>query len=145
MNQENQNYDPTTVNTCVGASSRREVPVAEMQIPDCWHVAMATAKGLGRDTILDTWHLAHDYRDKVLRLSEARASTTDDHFIVETYTVADGWINTWQDDDNPALYDTADAAKAALDDFFEDLAEAKMQGYSRAEYRIVKVSREVIQ
>lgn len=145
MSIEQQNYDRLTVNHSDGSEPRREVPIKDTEVPDCWHVAMATEKGLGRETILTCWHLAHDFRDKLLKLAEPRAIGTDERFIVEEYTVCDGWTNNWTDDDNPADYDTAEAAQAAIDDFFDDLTHAAMsQDYSRDDYRIVKIEREVV-
>lgn len=70
MSIENQNRDPLTVNHSDGSEPRREIPVSDINIPDCWHVAMATEKGLGQETILTCWHLAADLHDKLMKLAE---------------------------------------------------------------------------
>jgi len=73
MSIENQNRDPLTLNHSDGTKARADMPIADTEIPDCWHAAMAMEKGLGREHVLTCWHLAHDYRDKLLKLAEPDA------------------------------------------------------------------------
>tara|TARA_R100000789_G_scaffold98887_2_gene103816 strand:- start:440 stop:670 length:231 start_codon:yes stop_codon:yes gene_type:complete len=71
-------------------------------------------------------------------------------YIVETYTLCDGWVNTWHIEENgvvsPETFPTRAAAQAALDEFFAEIAEeigigqrAPDEGYDRDEFRIAKV------
>ena len=71
-------------------------------------------------------------------------------YIVETYTLGDGWVNTWHIEENgtvsPETFLTRAAAQAALDEFFAEIAEeieigqrAPDEGYDRDEFRIAKV------
>jgi len=66
---ENQNRDLSTVNTCVGSNRRREVPIADLPVPDAWHAAMRSRDKGDQRMLLNVWHLAHDFRDKLLRLA----------------------------------------------------------------------------
>jgi hypothetical protein len=48
-----------------------------------------------------------------------------DKYEVQTYTLCDGWINTWTDEDeNPIVFDNLEAAKKELLDHFKDLQES---------------------
>lgn len=49
-------------------------------------------------------------------------------YEVQTYTVCDGWINTWHVDDEPQFFDTVEEAKTELEDFLDDVAEAVAAG-----------------
>ncbi|MAU53033.1 MAG: hypothetical protein CMN17_11840 [Roseovarius sp.] len=71
-------------------------------------------------------------------------------YIVETYTLCDGWVNTWHNEENgvtsPETFPTRAAAQAALDEFFAEIADeiavgqrACDAGYDRSEFRVVKV------
>ena len=65
-------------------------------------------------------------------------------FEIQTYTLCDGWVNTWTDDDVLVTFDTYEAAQAELDDHLADLAHAvengHMDDYSADDYRIVRVT-----
>jgi hypothetical protein len=69
-------------------------------------------------------------------------------YEVQHYTLLDGWINTWSYAEadgvmQPETFATADEAKAALDEFFQDLEEEVLTGqsgpYSREEFRVEHV------
>jgi hypothetical protein len=63
------------------------------------------------------------------------------HYEVQTRTVADGWINTWHEDDCPLVFATEHAARKALSEFFDDLKEAQMdEAYSLIDYRVAAVN-----
>jgi len=58
-------------------------------------------------------------------------------FEVQTYTICDGWVNCWCDEDEPAYYDTHDGAQAAIFEFFADLSRAGIvQAYRLEDYRV---------
>lgn len=61
-------------------------------------------------------------------------------YEIQTYTVCDGWINTWtveQDNGNsePEYFDSYEDAIDALDEFFDDVHEAYQQGWLETKYR----------
>jgi len=67
------------------------------------------------------------------------------HYEVQHYTLLDGWINTWSYTEGdgvmqPETFATADEAKAALEEYFQDLEEEVRAGqsgpYSRDEFRV---------
>lgn len=67
-------------------------------------------------------------------------------FVVEHFTLCDGWINTWSDGETgePSLFDTYEEAKYELEDFLDQEAEAYFNGwiedrYRADEYRIMEV------
>jgi len=41
-------------------------------------------------------------------------------YIIETYTLCDGWINTWSDDDGPTVFNSKQDAEAELAYFLQD-------------------------
>jgi hypothetical protein len=46
-----------------GGTAERTVPLNEVKVPDCWHLAMGLRKAgdeEGAGMVLETWHLAHD-------------------------------------------------------------------------------------
>jgi len=62
-------------------------------------------------------------------------------YIVQTFTMADGWTNTWSVDDVPEAFKTVDQAMKALDSFFEEVTEDYEAGYlaepyNRKDYRV---------
>ena len=66
-------------------------------------------------------------------------------FEVETYTVADGWVNCWcedgGEDGEKLIFDSLRDAKDAIKDFFDDLEHAAMlQDYDECDYRILKTT-----
>lgn len=71
-------------------------------------------------------------------------------YEVQTYTLCDGWVNTWHIEENgivsPETFPTRAAAQAALDEFFTEIAEeiavgqrASDAGFDRSEFRVAKV------
>ncbi|MBI1384720.1 MAG: hypothetical protein GC150_07415 [Rhizobiales bacterium] len=65
---------------------------------------------------------------------------------VQTFTLCDGWINTWFVDDEPERFATRRAAQTALDEFLTEIADeiacgirAADEGYSADEFRVVPV------
>lgn len=60
-------------------------------------------------------------------------------FEVQTLTIADGWINCWQQDGETLYFDSAEAAYVALDQFFDDLPLSMEHRYSIYDYRVVAV------
>ena len=65
-------------------------------------------------------------------------------YIVETFTLFDGWTNTWSDDDGPTIFETKKDAEMELEYFLRDEQEAFNQGNitgvsNREDYRIVEI------
>ena len=58
------------------------------------------------------------------------------HYEVQTLTVADGWTNTWHNEEEPQVFATEHGARKALSEFFDDLPEEMRGKYDRADYRI---------
>jgi hypothetical protein len=65
-------------------------------------------------------------------------------YQIETYTLCQGWINIWADDDAPVIFDTYAAASADLAEYLADLAHAVKIGhlddYNPDDYRIVELA-----
>lgn len=64
-------------------------------------------------------------------------------YQVQTYTLCDGWINTWTENDTPLTFDTLEEAQIALQDHLNDLAHAVMFGmddYNPEDYRIERIA-----
>lgn len=65
-------------------------------------------------------------------------------YQIETYTLCQGWINIWADDDAPVIFDTYAAASADLAEYLADLAHAvkvgHMDDYNPEDYRIVELA-----
>ena len=65
-------------------------------------------------------------------------------YQIETYTLCQGWINIWADDDAPVIFDTYAAASADLAEYLADLAHAVKVGhlddYNADDYRIVELA-----
>ena len=71
-------------------------------------------------------------------------------WAVETFTLLDGFVNTWTtgDDENPVVYESKDEAEQALTEYLEDQHAAVDAGdmadkYPRSDFRIVDISKEV--
>lgn len=72
-------------------------------------------------------------------------------YEVQTYTLCDGWVNTWhieQPDGSsePETFLNREAAQAALDEFFSEIAEEIAigqrdpdAGYDEDDFRVAKV------
>jgi len=59
------------------------------------------------------------------RAAIAQAKEEKYAYEVQTYTLADGWMNCWQDDDgNPVLFPTLAEAQEELADYRQDCEEA---------------------
>ena len=56
-------------------------------------------------------------------------------YVVQTYTLCDGWINAWRVNDEPEFFDSFAEAVDALDDHLLDLDDNQMD-YDRGDYRI---------
>jgi hypothetical protein len=78
-----------------------------------------------------------------------------EHFEVQHWTVADGWVNCWtmidhEDNEHPQIYDTFKEAMDDLDDLFDEVLAEFAAGhredkYDDSDYRIVKfVSGDVV-
>ena len=66
---------------------------------------------------------------------------------VQQYTLCDGWINTWSEDDRPHTFTTRRDALKELTEFLADTREAALMGhleeaYQRDEFRIVAINKE---
>lgn len=59
-------------------------------------------------------------------------------YEVETRFSDDNWENVWHEDDGVRTFPTADAANQAIDEFFDDIKRAGLEGYEREDYRIVR-------
>ena len=66
-------------------------------------------------------------------------------YQIETFTLCDGWVNTWQDDNGtPIVFTTEVAALAELNEFLHDVESAYINGdiatpYDACEYRVSKL------
>jgi hypothetical protein len=69
-------------------------------------------------------------------------------YIVETFTICDGWVNTWTEDyegeggvscEVATEFFTPEDAFRALAEFFEDLNIADLDGYDPEHYRVVAI------
>lgn len=66
-------------------------------------------------------------------------------FEVQTYTVCDGWVNTWSDENEvPLRFDTHEEAQKELEDFIKETEEEAKAGnlaeaYSIEDFRVVGV------
>ena len=64
-------------------------------------------------------------------------------FEIQTYTLCDGWVNTWTDgDEEPATFNSKLEAETALNDYLDDINDAvksgdMIDGYNKAGFRIV--------
>jgi len=56
-------------------------------------------------------------------------------YVVQTYTMCDGWINVWTLNTLPEFFDSFGEAVDALDDHLLDLDDNQMD-YDRGDYRI---------
>ena len=56
-------------------------------------------------------------------------------YVVQTYTLCDGWTNTWRVNDELEFFDSFAEAVDALDDHLLDLDDNQMD-YDRGDYRI---------
>ena len=72
-------------------------------------------------------------------------------WVVETFTLLDGFVNTWTtgDDEKPVVYESKDEAEQALTEYLEDQHAAVDAGdmadkYPRSDFRIVDISEEAI-
>jgi hypothetical protein len=76
---------------------------------------------------------------------EAMKMSKQNKFVVQEYTLCDGWINNWSDEDGqPTKFDTFAEAEAELNKFMYDMQNAVERGYLEDsptidEYRIVEV------
>ena len=65
-------------------------------------------------------------------------------YQIETYTLCQGWVNIWADDDVPVIFDTYAAASADLAEYLAELAHAvqvgHMDDYNPDDYRIVELA-----
>lgn len=67
---------------------------------------------------------------------------------VQTFTLCDGWINCWSDEaEQPITYATEQDARAALDEYLADQAEAvrcgeMLETYARSDFRVVPIRKE---
>jgi hypothetical protein len=71
-------------------------------------------------------------------------------YEVQHFTLCDGWVNTWHVEhpdgsSTPETFPTRAAAQAALDEFFDEIAEeiavgqrACNEAYDRDEFRVAK-------
>ena len=58
-------------------------------------------------------------------------------FEVQTWTVMDGWVNTWSEDDEPMLFGARQEAEDAILEFFADLGTSGMaSAYDMEDYRV---------
>lgn len=63
-------------------------------------------------------------------------------YIIETFTMIDGWVNCWTDGDNPATFTSEDEALQALEEFKGDFYEDSEWEFPLEDYRIRKVDDE---
>ena len=81
---------------------------------------------------------------------KARSTRVRVEFEVQTFTICDGWTNTWTITEHgaepkPQVFTTREEAAAELDEFFADIADeirsgerSVEEGYSVDEFRVVK-------
>lgn len=64
-------------------------------------------------------------------------------YIVETFTMIDGWVNCWHDGDDLAVFSSRQEAVKALDEFIKDYdLVGGADEYALEDYRIRKVEDE---
>jgi hypothetical protein len=66
-------------------------------------------------------------------------------YQIETFTLCDGWVNTWRDDtDAPVTFESYDEALKELNEYFSELSEEVQKGqlddYSMSDFRIAEVT-----
>lgn len=74
-------------------------------------------------------------------------------FEVQTYTLCDGWVNTWSTwtsedpEPRPETFETREAAEESLQDFLQEIREEiedgmrePDEGYDESEFRVVEVA-----
>jgi hypothetical protein len=65
-------------------------------------------------------------------------------YQVQTYTLCDGWINTWSEDDELMTFDTLEQAEIALKEHLEDLAQfvqiGHLEDFNPEDYRIEEIT-----
>jgi hypothetical protein len=65
-------------------------------------------------------------------------------YQVQTYTLCDGWINTWSEDDELMTFDTFEQAQKELQDFLSEMAHAVQIGhlddFNPENYRIKEIT-----
>jgi hypothetical protein len=65
-------------------------------------------------------------------------------YEVQTYTLCDGWINMWTEDDTILTFDTHEGAEIALKEHLEDLAQfvkiGHLQDFNPEDYRIERIA-----
>ena len=69
-------------------------------------------------------------------------------FQIETFTLCDGWVNTWTTDDKPKTFARYADAVWALAEFYSDMAEDYEAGFledlvNPKEYRITEVKNDL--
>lgn len=113
----------------------------------------------------EAWELSHestwleDYEDmqeeygvtwsqinEAIDIINAEVTKMTTKYIVETYTICDGWTNAWHTDGEPQTFPTYKQAEKELEDFFADISEAYEaedlpDAYDREDYRIVALKR----
>lgn len=65
-------------------------------------------------------------------------------YQIETFTLCNGWTNTWHEDDKTLVFKTEYAAIGELNDFLKDAEDAYLNGdldspYNACEYRVTKI------
>lgn len=65
-------------------------------------------------------------------------------FEVQEYTLCDGWVNTWSDDNGATTFDSREQAEIELEWFLQDIAMEVAEGnmadmVDRDTFRIVEV------
>jgi hypothetical protein len=55
-----------------GGPKERQAPLAEIKIPDLWHIAMRQGNTKDRELILEAWHLAHDLLESLKHIESQR-------------------------------------------------------------------------
>jgi len=64
-------------------------------------------------------------------------------YQIETFTICDGWVNTWRDDSaTPVTFASYDQALKELNEYFNELRESAESGfiedYNMSDFRIAE-------
>ena len=81
-----------------GGDGERCTEIRDIEVPDCWHVAMRTGERgdpVGEKQIIECWHLAHDMKnalqaiDKILPKMLGRATERLQEYIIDIQEMGD--------------------------------------------------------
>lgn len=77
-------------------------------------------------------------------MQASRRNTSVTYFEIQHYTVSEGWVSTWSDENGiPVSFKTVAAAENAFRDFWTELQDSAIAGdiepYDYNEFRIAEI------